>query len=147
MFTISVLAASLLATVSTAQKDSAKDADKLQGSWSSTTVVTEGVAVPADQLKKAPRTLVVQGDQFTLKSGENKLVGAFRLDPTKSPRTVDLVLTEGPDKGRTVQGIYELDGDHLRVCYDPTGKSRPADFSTKDRPGCVTIEFGRTAKP
>ena len=38
----------------------------------------------------------------------------------------------GEDKGKVLQGIYELDKDTLRWCTSaPGGKERPGEFSTK----------------
>ena len=37
--------------------------------------------------------------------------------------------TEGPNQGRTIPCIFELAGDHLRVCYG-LGGSAPEKFST-----------------
>ena len=45
--------------------------------------------------------------------------------------TMDIISTEGPNKGKTFLAIYELDGDTLKVCYDLTGKSRPTEFKTQ----------------
>src|SRR5262245_3126070 len=42
-------------------------------------------------------------------------------------------MTEGPSKGTVMLGIYEFDGDTLKVCFDAEGKKRPTEF--KSAPG------------
>jgi uncharacterized protein (TIGR03067 family) len=44
---------------------------------------------------------------------------------------LDITGTEGPNKGKTILGIYEKTGDTLRVCYDLGGKARPVEFKTE----------------
>ena len=44
---------------------------------------------------------------------------------------MDIFGADGPNKGKTILAIYELNGDTLRVCYDLTGKVRPTEFKTK----------------
>ena len=42
---------------------------------------------------------------------------SFKLDPSKSPKEIDLIGLDGPQKGKTMQGIYRLEdgrADHLR---------------------------------
>jgi uncharacterized protein (TIGR03067 family) len=53
------------------------------------------------------------------------------LDPDKTPKTIDLTLTGGSNKGKTLAGIYQLDGDNLKVCLFGVGKDRPKEFDTK----------------
>ena len=47
------------------------------------------------------------------------------------PEAIDYVLLEGPNKGKTLLGIYELTGDTLKSCFAAPGKDRPTDFATK----------------
>jgi uncharacterized protein (TIGR03067 family) len=58
---------------------------------------------------------------------------AFKVDPTKSPKTIDLVAG-----GNTAHGIYKLEGDDLTICVS-LGGLRPKDFTT--RPGGDTETF------
>ena len=53
-----------------------------------------------------------------------------RLDPSKSPKTLDVTVTEGLNKGVVILGIYEISGDTLKVCFDPEGKKRPTQFKS-----------------
>ena len=73
--------------------------------------------------------------------------GQTKLDPAKSPRAIDITGTKGPDEGKTFLAIYELKGDELKVCYDLSGKSRPAEFAAKaDYPAFPRCRY-RRVKP
>jgi uncharacterized protein (TIGR03067 family) len=56
----------------------------------------------------------------------------FTIDPTKKPRAIDYAMTEGPTKGKTHLGIYELDGDTVKFCFAAPGKDRPTEFTAKE---------------
>ena len=62
---------------------------------------------------------------------EGKVVarGTSIIDPTKKPKTVDLTITEGQDKGKTALGIYEFSDGTRKVCLAPAGKERPTEFA------------------
>src|ERR1019366_6726666 len=57
----------------------------------------------------------------------------------KSPKTVDLNFTAGPEKGYRNLGIYELAGDTWKLCLATRGPIRPKNFSTKPGDG-VALE-------
>jgi len=40
-------------------------------------------------------------------------------------------------------GIYELDGDTLRVCFVPQGEQRPTEFVSKPGTKVTIIEYKR----
>jgi uncharacterized protein (TIGR03067 family) len=53
------------------------------------------------------------------------------VDVAKKPKTIDITFTEGPEKGKTIVGIYELEGDTYKVCINVNGKERPKEFAAK----------------
>ena len=109
-----------------------KEARKFQGIWTFESSVTGGEELPADPLKKF--VVIFEGDKHTVKNGDEVLqVGTQKLDPSKSPKTIDVTMVEGPHKGTVMLGIYEIDADTLKVCFDPEGKTRPTEF--KSPPG------------
>ena len=58
---------------------------------------------------------------------------SYNLDPTKTPKELDLIALDGPFKGKAFPCIYLLDGDTLKVCTSQPGKERPKKFeSAKD---------------
>jgi uncharacterized protein (TIGR03067 family) len=54
----------------------------------------------------------------------------IRLDPSKSPKEIDITFLDGPGKGSTFPGIYALEKEQLRLCFSHT-KDRPKDFKTE----------------
>ena len=63
-------------------------------------------------------------------AGETRDRGSVKLDPAATPKAMDITGTDGPNKGKTLLAIYELDGDRLKICYDLSGKNRPTAFQT-----------------
>ncbi len=57
------------------------------------------------------------------------ITGTFKIDPTAKPKTMDSTATNGDNAGKTMLGIYELDGDTLKICWAPPGKDRGRPIS------------------
>lgn len=109
-----------------------KDQAKFQGTWTFTAHEMDGKATPEADLKKM--TITFAGDKFAVKmDGQVVQAGTQKLDSSKKPSTVDAVVTEGEGKGTTMLGIYEISGDTVKFCFDPTGKKRPT--ALKGGPG------------
>jgi uncharacterized protein (TIGR03067 family) len=119
-------------TLADDKADLEKEVRKFQGTWTFESSETDGNKLPAGELKGL--ILTFEGDKHTVKKGVEVLrVGTQKLDPSKSPKTIDVTMTEGPNKGTVMLGIYEIDGDTLKVCFDLQGKKRPTEF--KSAPG------------
>ena len=54
-----------------------------------------------------------------------------KIDPTKTPKTLDYSFTKGPVKGMTSLAIYELKDDTFTVSAAEPGKDRPTELSSK----------------
>ncbi len=112
-----------------AKKDEAKDpAELLQGGWSMVLLFTNGEETPAELAKSGE--LVVVDDEYRPKLGATVEVTTFKLDATKSPKTIDFTHTSGFSKGQIEKGIYKIDGDDLTVCraLNPE-RDRPTEFA------------------
>ncbi len=123
-----VLTVSLLAA---AAKDDASDKDlkKLEGSWTLASGIDDGKKLSGKRLEGA--RLTFKGETHTVEMAGKTYKGTHKLDAAKKPRTIDITDTEGPFKGKTVLGIYQLKGDEFRICYAPPGKDRPKGFAAK----------------
>ena len=106
-----------------------KELKKFQGTWTFESVAAGGKEVPAAEFKGM--TVTFEGDKYTVMKGDEVIqVGTEKLDPSKSPKTVDVTVAEGLNKGAVMLGIYEISGDTLKVCFDPEGKKRPTEFKS-----------------
>jgi uncharacterized protein (TIGR03067 family) len=50
------------------------------------------------------------------------------VNESSLPSTLDIVGREGPNAGRSMLAIFELQGDRLTVCYDLNGTERPSNM-------------------
>lgn len=109
------------------QADAAKeDLKKLQGAWKVEKLEAGGMEIKDAKLG----TLTFKDNQIP-EFGTEMTV---KLDPSKKPKEIDLVRTKD---GRPWYGVYELDGDKLKLSLAlvEQGKlaeqKRPTDFDTK----------------
>jgi uncharacterized protein (TIGR03067 family) len=123
-----------------------KDKEQLQGTWTAVSGESEG----KESAEAKEHTMIFDGDKFTVKRGDKVMVqGTFKIDASKSPRTMDLTIKEGPDdlKDKTAQAIYELKGDELTWCVaHPGDGERPQKFATKEGVKQMLIKFKREKK-
>ncbi len=119
-----------------------KEYARFEGTWRFSSFEIEGMKQPASDFKNI--RLVLKGDQWTLQGGPDK--GTFKIDPTKNPKQIDVLFAEGPEKGKTALGIYELEGDRYTVCLGLVGRDRPTQFVSKPGSGHV-LEVLRRVKP
>ena len=133
--------ASLLALAAGApQEDAAKaERDKLQGTWLPVSYVADGMKKePADYKN---HKLVIEGEKFSM---PDRGKGTFTIDPAKTPKTMDLRYDREPgddSRVRPVLGVYELDGDMLKLHVDK--RRRPKDFTPPDAGGGSLITYKR----
>jgi len=110
-----------------------KELARFEGTWKFISIETEKEKITEEVLKH-PR-LKIMGDKFTVTDENTSYGGTFKIDPAKKPKTIDVSYTDGPEKGKTSLGIYELEGDTYKLCIDPEGKSRPTEFAAKPGSG------------
>ena len=118
------------------------DTEKIQGTWVPTAIRIGGKDTPEKELKKIEKLILSKGT-ITV-TGKSR--GSYKLDPSKRPRAIDLMSTDGPDKGKTAEGIYELEGETLRLCWDQPGKGRPKEFKSEEGSERVLVTFKREKK-
>ena len=133
-----------------------KELEKLQGTWIGVSVFNHPVSRKPVKVKPMKVKLMITGDRFTampLTSGKVSVRGKIKLDPTKQPKRFDLTdfrfYTGKVDdakaraldpKGGEAQGIYELVGDTLKVCY---ASDRPTEFKARGHPWQELFIFKR----
>jgi uncharacterized protein (TIGR03067 family) len=113
-----------------AKKDKGKkDQDKIQGTWEVVEFIANGTTIPDEVRSKIK--VIIKDDKMELTGtgGTDRREYVIKLDPTKKPKEIDAVAKFDPYKEKTVPGIYNLDGDLLKLCM-PNGPTleRPSEF-------------------
>jgi uncharacterized protein (TIGR03067 family) len=121
-----VVVFSLMVSSGTGQdKAGAGDKDKIQDTWGVASGKAKGKDLPADFISDVK--FVFAGDKLTMIKMGKKMEWTFKLDPTKKPKEIDVKFEDGTGKG-----IYELDGDTLKIAHGEMGDPRPTDFVSKE---------------
>src|SRR5215217_1304272 len=94
--------------------EAARDLEAMQGAWSMVSFELNGEAVPEEQVKAG--RLVVKGDKYAPTLGGRTTAFTIVLEPSTAPRAIDLTPDDGPARGQTLRGIYNLDRDMFTVC-------------------------------
>jgi uncharacterized protein (TIGR03067 family) len=109
--------------------DSPKDLVTLNGRWTSASAVKAGEAYPENVRNSI--SLVLLNGKYRETVGGDVDEGTYKIDDAENPKTITFVVTKGLNKGKTIQGIYELERGSLRICSDLSGKTRPTKFESK----------------
>jgi RNA polymerase sigma-70 factor (ECF subfamily) len=118
-----------------AKVPSKPDRELLRGTWLVVSGEQNGRAI--DEMVKDDR-LIFTADDFSMNAQKGEpvrlfrrglTVGRYKLDPESRPRRIELTI----EKTRTLQGIYLLDGDTLKIClgHPEAEKVVPTEFATK----------------
>jgi uncharacterized protein (TIGR03067 family) len=121
-------------TIGAAKKKAVEDEiGQFEASWKFVSIDVEGNMVPAELFQED--RLILKGKEFTSTVRGTTTHGTFKINPTASPKTIDITFTDGPGKDNTQKGIYELDGDSQKICWSAPGKPRPTEFEAKPKSG------------
>jgi uncharacterized protein (TIGR03067 family) len=131
---IAVLLLPLVGLLPAVDEAAQAELGKLKGIWQAVSAEVDGRKAKPMELEKT--FLTIEGDRYSLRLPEATRKGTFKIDAGKTPKQVDVVAADGPEKGKTLRGIYELKGATLRICVAEPGKDRPTEFSARAGSGC-----------
>jgi uncharacterized protein (TIGR03067 family) len=113
----------LLTLMLLAADPTAADKAKLQGPWYTVDQKIEGLF--SISFGERP-SLDFKGDTLY---GFGQRMGRYRIDASRSPKTIDFIIEAGPTAGTTELGIYRFEGESLIICEAYGGAPRPDDFA------------------
>ena len=101
----------------------------LQGAWILTSADGQDLAGSGQEV-----VITITGNNYVQTvNGQQVERGSFKVDDTKKPVTLDLIIAEGDDAGQTQLGILQLDGKTMQGKLTQPGlTARPTDFAPAD---------------
>jgi uncharacterized protein (TIGR03067 family) len=145
-FVLSVHCAICLQALPAGAADPKKDADLklLQGGWNVVAMEDDGVKAPSKVLTGMRWAFDGSEMRFADPCEELHSKSSVKLDSSKTPKHINIVILEGPMKGKTMVGIFKFDKDRLVVCAGGTDTAeRPTEFSTGPDSNRCMITFER----
>src|SRR5262249_59270775 len=128
----------LLAGAGLAQDDALKkEMKRLEGTWTIESAVRDGQDF--DRIKE--HRLVFKEDRITIKSTDKDQGGTYKLELSKKPAANDFIPEDTNEK--TIQGIYGLKGDTLKLCMARPGAERPPEFTTAEGSNRILVVLKR----
>jgi uncharacterized protein (TIGR03067 family) len=124
------------ATCSISAAPAGEEMKGFQGRWVPTYVEIAGKPIPQEGLDDLREIEIeVKGDRVLLKEDGQVKEGwtvTCKVDPTRTPRWIDLSVSVEGSRPMTYRGIYRMEGDTLQISILPPGKEgeRPTAFAT-----------------
>ncbi|MBA4188400.1 MAG: hypothetical protein C0467_10385 [Planctomycetaceae bacterium] len=87
--------------------------------------------------KPAPKEIVeslkisIKGENFTIMIGTDEKKAKIKVDASKTPNTIDIMPSDGPEKGMTFPGIYKAEKGELTIVFLEKGSDRPKEFKAE----------------
>ncbi|HEV3235944.1 MAG TPA: TIGR03067 domain-containing protein [Gemmataceae bacterium] len=138
--------AGLVYSADDTKKDEAtqNDLKALAGNWQVVSREVDGEK--ADQKAIEATRVTMDRDGIATVKREGKTIRKSKwtnLDTAKDPKTVDVEVIEGENKGKVYLGIYRVEENNMTFCLANPDKKRPTTFSTEAGSGCTLISFKR----
>jgi uncharacterized protein (TIGR03067 family) len=117
----------------------ADDTRAWQGTWKLVSCIANGESQMADM------QWIVNGDHYTIRLDRQSHLDPypFKLDPEQKHIDVNHHDTPEGTYGGRLKGIYEIQGDSLKVCYDLKGQRYPKSFDAGRGSAQVLYQFQR----
>jgi uncharacterized protein (TIGR03067 family) len=125
-----------------ADRDLRTEYTRLAGVWSFALVEVDGKRQP-DVPFPSNKMILSRDGSYVVVQGPRVTRGTLTVDPAKAPKHYDPTIKTGRLKGLTVPGIYELDGNTLRLCFPLGSKERPSVLASKPGSGLIFQVFKR----
>ncbi len=121
-------------------KDAAfeKELAQFQGTWRPISMEMDGKFLAEEQIGKT--RLTIKGEKFTFDTGKDSHDGLYKIDPSKNPKQLDIVITRGDEKGKTYLVAYKFEKGQMVQVMEVSNAKRPTEFTGKKGSGNL-LEF------
>ena len=122
-----------------------KDRKRYEGTWQVVSLVVDGNKAGEEDARKVTVSNAADGTWAIEAEGNVVLRGTSVIDPTKKPKAVDLTVTEGADKGKTLR-VQRRHPHSLRGASGQ-GAAHRVRRTTGERPHPGRPQAGQEVRP
>jgi uncharacterized protein (TIGR03067 family) len=135
----------LLALSAPLAEDAKDDPKLLDGRWNLVSMELEGVKVPDEKIKGDGGGWLFKGSEVDFLGPPKDHKASVTLDLTTTPKLMDLVGLEGPQKGKKAEGIFKIEKGQLIICLqtEVPKKGRPTEFKTEAGSNLALMTFDK----
>lgn len=120
-----------------------KDRKRIEGTWRVTALDVNGNRANEADANKLTVVNGSDGSWILFSDGKEISRGTTTFNPTRKPKTIDIMATDGDGKGGTYLGIYDLGNKTRTLCFAPLGKERPTEFVSNTGSELILVVFER----
>lgn len=138
-----LLSLALVSTASATAPDNSEvviehELTKLEGVWRVKEHTIDGNETPKERLETIPwAEITIEGDTLQMSGARFRIA----IDPAKGPKSIDRRHKDADGKDVTIQGIYELSGNTLKLCFPKMNGDRPMKLKAVKE--VVTVVYDR----
>ncbi|MCA9214385.1 MAG: DUF1080 domain-containing protein [Planctomycetales bacterium] len=104
----------------------------IAGTWNYVNGQSNGEAIGEDRLQG---DITITADSLTLQGPDAKFVFEYKIDSSKKPNAIHMIITESPfGTGAEANGIVRRTGEQLELCYAMEGDA-PEKFEAGENSG------------
>ena len=148
LFVVIAAASAFALAADTSDKEEAIKADRsmLAGEWRVVSIVANGNTNADPVVARVTVVNGLDGKWSLLSNGKIIAEGTSTIDPTISPKTIELKSHRGSvenARGTHYHGIYEVHETTRRLCFVPVDKPLPESFAGGRETGQILVTFER----
>lgn len=115
------------------------DTKKLEGSYTVVSGQRDGKALPEMDFKGSVVTFTADKVTGTDKDRKMFFASTYTIDDSSKPYTLRME-SISPKKGEKAEGVIEIDGDTVKLCYNLPGGKAPRGFDAGEKQNCFVLK-------
>lgn len=116
---------------------------EMAAAWQAVSQSVDGKESSPDEVKKITLSVSIDGKSRCVHGSKIFLVTITKIDPSKTPMTIDLTWMDHKNSGRTALGICKIEDGLLTICHGKPGQPRPIAFVAKAGTGDMLTTYSR----